>query len=425
LKTRALWLLISIALAGCSLAGDITPPANVATAQAVRASTPIVEDFTQQTDSAMPSTATPQAQAAGSSQGIITGVIENGTPGGSVPGMLEVNLVASDEQALILSTNTIADENGEFTFEDIDIVPGSIYLTYVDYQDVRYVSEARHFPEGDTSIDLPLQIFETTDDDSGLRVSRLHLVFKGAGEDMIGVTQVWIIDGPEDRTVVEGDGVGVADVDLPDGFSNLGIDDPTSPEGRYLLSDVGFIDRAPVQPGAPVELVFGFTLPYESTLDYSQTMNYAVDAIVVLLASEEISIRADGIEDLGPIDMAGTPIRSYSMPAVARGEVLELQLRSGAAMFRDDNFRVALIAGAVLLFAVSLFVLLRRLRGRRAAQGAASISNEQYDDRQALIKAIAALDDAFEAGELSADAYRRSRQKLKDQALRLMQVDDD
>ncbi len=425
MNSRALGLLISIVLAGCSLAGDITPPANVATAQAVRSTAPTVDGSNQQTDIVNPTPETLQAQPTTPSKGTIVGMIENGTPGGSVPSNLEVNLVASDEQSIVVSMNTTADENGAFTFEDVDVVPGSIYLTYVDYQNVRYVSDALHFTEGDAALDLSVPIFETTDDDSGLRVNRLHLVFQLTGEDMIGVTQVWIIDGLEDRTVTEGDGVGVVDVDLPDGFSNLGIDDPTSPEGRYLLSDTGFIDRAPIQPRAPVELVFGFTLPYESTLDYSQPINYPVDAVVVLLASEEISVRADGLEDLGQIDMAGTPVRSYSIPALESGDVLDLQLRSGVAMLRGDNLRIALIAGALLLVAVSLFVFVPRLRGRNDGQGDEPIPLEEYDDRQALIKAIAVLDDAFEAGELSEDAYRRSRDKLKNQALHFMQAEDD
>lgn len=425
MKTRTLGLLISLVLTGCSLAGDITPPANVATAQAVRAAAPTVEGVEQQTDAAIPTPQTPQAQPSLSSKGNILGVIENGTPGGSVPGNLEVNLVASDDQALVVSMSTTADENGAFAFDDVDIVPGSIYLAYVDYQDVRYVSDALHFPEGDDVLDLSVRIFESTDDDSRLRVNRLHLVFQLVGEGMLGVTQVWIINGLEDRTVTEGDGIGVVDVYLPDGFSNLGIDDPTSPEGRYLLSDTGFIDRAPVQPEAPVELVFGFTLPYDSTLDYSQPVKYAVDAVVVLLASEEISVRADGLEDLGQIDMAGTPVRSYSVPALESGDVLELQLHSSLAVLRDDDLRIALIAAALLLAAVSLFVFVRRLRGGKRTQADEPNPQEAYDDQQALFKAIAALDDAFEAGELSEDAYRRSREKLKNQALHLMQAEDD
>jgi hypothetical protein len=425
LKTRTLGLLISLVLTGCSLAGDITPPANVATAQAARAATPTVEGSEQQADAAITTPQNLQAQPSTSSKGIVVGEIENDTPGGSVPGNLEVNLVASDDQALVVSMNTTADENGAFAFDDVDIVPGSIYLTYVDYQGVRYVSDALHFPEGDAVLDLSVQIFETTVNDSGLRVNRLHLVFQLTEDGMLGVTQVWIINGLEDRTVTEGDGVGVVDVYLPDGFSNLGIDDSTSPEGRYLLSDTGFIDRAPVQPGTPVELVFGFTLPYDSTLDYSQPLKYAVDAVVVLLVSEELSVRADGLEDLGQLDMAGTPVRSYSMPALESGDVLELQLRSSAAMLRNDDLRIALIAAALLLIVVSLFVFVRRLRGGKKAQGDEPISPEAYDDRQTLFKAIADLDDAFEAGELSEDAYRRSREKLKDQALHLMQAEDD
>ncbi len=423
MKKRGLWMpLLSIALVGCSLGGDITPPAQIDSGL-----TPIAYDPGQQTDAGVQATHPPEAQGQArlSSKGSVIGGIENDTIGASVPGGLEVNLVASDEQAFVFSTTTSADENGRFAFDDIDIVPGRFYLNYVDYKEVRYVSDARPFPEGDDVLDLSLQIFETTDDDSGLRVRRLHLIFELSAEDQIDVTQVWIIDGLEDRTVIEGDGAGVVDIRLPAGFSNLGINDSISPEGRYLLSDTGFIDRAPVQPGKPVELVFAFTLPYESGLDYSQLLMYPVNAVVVMLVSEELSVQVDGLEDLGLREMAGFSLRSYSMGTLQSGDTLVVRLGSKAALLRGDNALIVYVSVAIFLIVAALYVLLRFARIRRLDREVESIPRNLREDYQALIKVIASLDDAFEAGELAEDAYQRERAKLKKQALYILRGDDD
>jgi hypothetical protein len=417
LSQRVLWMiLLSISLAGCSLAGDITPPAEIVSDKL--GVTPTTDITAQQPEVEIPDTSPPE-------RGSVTGVIENGTPGGSLPDNLEVNLVASDGQALVFSTETTADENGKFAFTDIEVVLGRIYLTYVDYQDVRYVSEGRHFSEGDSQLDLPLQIYETTEDDSGLRVSRMHVIFELADDSQIGVTQVWIIDGLEDRTVVEGDDAGVIDIRLPAGFSNLGIDDSISPEGRYLLSDTGFIDRLPVQPRKPVELVFGFTLPYKPGSDYSQTLMYPVDAVVIMLVSEEISVHADGLENLGRRDMAGISMRSYSMEALKSGDALTLRLGSKATMFQGENVLIGYISTAIVLAVLALVVFLRFGDKKRFTSDAAANSRNLHDDYQATIKAIAALDDAFEAGDLARDAYQQRRAKLKDQALHLMREEND
>jgi len=428
LKQRSLWMaLLSIALAGCSLGGDITPPAEIAAAQNDHGLSSIADTPVQQTDDAIQAIHPPevQGQASLSSKGSVIGVIENDTIGASVPGGLDVNLVVSDEQAFVFSTATIADENGRFAFDDVDIVPGRFFLAYVDYKEVRYVSDALHFPEGDAVLDLSIQIFETTDDDSGLRIRRLHLIFELAADNQINVTQVWVIDGLEDRTVIEGDGTGVIDIHLPAGFSNLGINDSISPEGRYLLSDTGFIDRAPVQPGKPVELVFAFALPYESGFDYSQLLRYPVDAVVVMLVSEELSVQADGLEDLGRRDVAGFSMRSYGMGSMQSGELLAVRLGSKAAMLRGDNALVLYVSAAIFLIIAALIILLRFVRTKRLDREVDSIPRNLRDNYQALIKAIAALDDAFDTGELAEDAYQRERAKLKKQALYMLRGDDD
>jgi len=61
------------------------------------------------------------------------------------------------------------------------------------------------------------------------------------------------------------------------------------------------------------------------------------------------------------------------------------------------------------------FGVWRRRGARRSTQPAKAAKLESTDD---LIDRIAALDDAFAAGEIDADAYRHLREKLKDRLVR-------
>jgi hypothetical protein len=174
-----------------------------------------------------------------------------------------------------------------------------------------------------------------------------------------------------------------------------------------------------------VELVFGFNLPYQAGFDYLQTLTYPVDAVVILLMSDEISIHADGLEDLGGREMAGVIMRNYSLGPMESGDTLTLRFGSRAAMLDGNNLLIVYIFAVILLTILAVMGLTHIIRRRRIIGIGQGSSGDSQDDYQAIVKAIAALDDAFEVGDLRENTYRRRRARLKDRALNLMRRDDD
>ncbi|NIS78999.1 MAG: c-type cytochrome [Anaerolineales bacterium] len=356
--------------------------------------------------------------------GTIQGHIVNATIGETVPEGLEVTLVAIDAQAVTFSTTTSVDDFGDFTFEDLELQQDRIYVAYVDFQGVRYVSEGVRLREGASVANLPLSVYESTSDTSELRVERLHLIYNLIDDGLAEITEIWLLRGPDNRTIAGADGSGLLEVFLPAGFDNLSFSDVTNASSRYRLTEVGFLDLAPIQPGEPAELVFSFTLPFSRQLDFAQRMNYPVDAVVILLAEGASDVKAENLQDLGVQDMGGVRMRNYAMGALAAGDVLRLNFSSSSLVFRDPSSLMNAILGASVLGVVLLGVgYWWSRRGRMGREPA--VASDAHPSLRSLLQAIAALDDEFEAGSLSEAEYRPRREALKRKALAAMRSADD
>ncbi len=87
--------------------------------------------------------------------------------------------------------------------------------------------------------------------------------------------------------------------------------------------------------------------------------------------------------------------------------------------------QVGLVVGAAL-FGLALLaagIWWYRIRAKDEAQ-ALAVERIPFD-RESLLRAIADLDDSFEAGRIPEDEYLRRRQNLKDQIMELMREPHD
>lgn len=357
--------------------------------------------------------------------GTLQGQIINATEGGEVPPGMEVTLAAIEGQSVVFSSTTEADQEGRFVFDELDADPARIYTAFVEYQGVRYLSEGLHFTAEIDSAELPILIYESTSDSSSLRVERLHLIFNPIAEGRMEITEVWVLSGPGDRTIATQNGEGLLVVPLPQGFSDLSLDNGDNIPGRYVATQEGFIDRAPIQPGAAVELVFSFVLPFERQLEFAQPLVYPVDAAVVLLARDGFEIRGEGLQDLGLRDMGGITLRNYALNDLAAGDVLELELSPGRAAFNLGALPMETLLGVGVLGLVLLGVGYWWMRSRASDEAKQYPLPESASDQEAILRAIATLDDEFEAGRLEQQDYRQRRDVLKRQALEMMRGRDD
>ena len=354
--------------------------------------------------------------ATDASMGSIYGSIENGTEGADLPHGLMVTFIAFDGNQLVFEEEIPVDADGKFEVQDLEIVPGRIFGALTEYQGVRYFNTAGHMLEDSLSLELPLTVFETTTDDSLLVVDRLHLIFDYSIEGVVEVSELLLMTNTGDRTIAEPDGVNDIRVPLPKGFSNLYFADSTELM-RFTEDADGFVIHEAFIPGEAVEVYFSFTLPYERSLEYQQPVDYPVEAIVILKTQGPPSINGEGLSEVGARDMGGLVMESYRMDPLDRGEILELRLSGRHPAKTDSSSTTNLIVGAVALglTLIALFIIWWRWSQRleSTVEYDDETMPEEPRDREALIRAIAALDDRFEAGEIKETAYKERREELK------------
>lgn len=366
-------------------------------------------------------------QASGQSivgEGFVRGRITNGTEGGIVPEGLTIQLVGFDGQTPTVEQEAFVDEFGEYDFTGVDIIPGRTYATFAEYREVLYFSEAVHFSQGESVLDLPITIFEVEESSQQVQVSRLHILFEFRTEGLVDVTQVWVVSNLGDKTLVGPGEQGALRVLLPEGSSNLEFFD--APPERFVPIEGGFLDREPIIPGQSLELIFGFTLPYSKGLDFRQPLAYPVGGVIVLTTEGGPQVRGEGVEDRGVRDMGGVMMQNYALGPDAPGEVLSFELSGGHPLRTSDAPSSSLILGAgalaAALFAAGLWFY--RLRAATTEE-AATVAPRQTATREDLLRDIAALDDAFEAGSIEAAAHHARRKQLKRRLMDLLGAQDD
>jgi mono/diheme cytochrome c family protein len=360
------------------------------------------------------------------SLGAIAGQVMNATEGGIIPPGLEITLLAVDEQVVVSSITQTVAEDGVFGFKDLSAVPELIYYVFTEYQDVRYISEGVHILQGETSVGPPLIIYETTDNVGALGVERLHIIFNVIAEELLEVTEVWVLTSSGDRTVVSSGGEGAVRVILPEDYGNLRFPDADLTQARFQMNEGGFSDHTPIIPGEPAELVFTFTVPFENRLDFTQEMTLPVGAIVMLTAENGPTLEADGLQDMGIVNMGSFRTHNYALDSIAAGDTLRVRLRSGEAASIGD-----LISGPELAIGIGILggtlVLIGWWWYRRSADSEEIELDAEVTvkDHTILLEMIAALDDDFEAGKISEEEYYPRRASLKQEALTMMRDEHD
>ncbi len=406
----AAFLLLALMLAGCSLAGDITPPPALATGQAAETLPPATVMPTEATETSAIPSATASASSSPAEPGTIRGVVTNGTPGGLVPKGIEVLLSGFDEDQETYQQSTTVGDEGAYVFTDVPAVAGRIYGVTVTYGDVLYFSDGTYLTENEAPPDLSVTVYETATDSAALSVERLHVLFDFSVADQVQVIELWVISNSGDHTVVAAPSRGIIEVSLPAGATDLAFEDGSMGD-RYIQTADGFADTEPVLPGtATLQSIFSYWLPYDGSLTFLRPSDFPIGAVVVLLPQSGVTAEGTGLQDLGTQQMSGQAVHTYEGGEFPVGQTLEIELTgqpqegSSTAGGGWTNTAIGLGALAVLLIVVGLWWFGPRVRPSRVK-----------DSTEALVDAIVDLDDALDAGRIDAAEHGKRREALKQQ----------
>jgi mono/diheme cytochrome c family protein len=377
--------------------------------------------------------------------GVVTGTVTNGTTGKLLPNQnLSLHIFGADGTTVLDSRVATSDAAGAFRFDKLPTDAGLTFGVDTLYpagsNGVPYGSGPTGFVTGTKTLALPVTVYETTTENTGIHADRVHYIIEfDSGRLLIAELMVFSLDG--NRTYLGAtDGTGVIHVSIPAAAQDLAMSDGAL-GGRFLKTADGFADTLPLPPGSGTrQLLFRYALPYTgTTFEMTRTLAYPAAAVNALIADQGEQVTSPQLQSQPArqtpngnyINLLGQNIgvnqqvllRFTNLSGVntASGATSAAAAATGAAPAGSER-TLMLIGIGVLGFALVAMVawpLVRRrgLAARAALDTAggktAVIEAPAAQGREALVDALARLDRAHQAGEISDGAYREERLRLK------------
>jgi mono/diheme cytochrome c family protein len=380
--------------------------------------------------------ADPAAPAALIPAGTIAGNLSNGTTGETLANT-DVTLRAFTPdfvQTLTLTTTT--DVNGNYRFDVTDVAPDWVYIAGAGYEDLSFSSAADQLSPQQSTLELPIEVYERSTDASGINLGQLHVVMEFV-EDRLRISELYIINNNQNAVFVGESGdpaQGTVEIALPAGAENLsflrafGSLDSFLPANDFVPTERGWADPLPLRPGpGALNLLVRYELPYRSGMTVAHPLYYDTASSTIILPDTGVSVTGPSWVEQPPQQFGqGDTFRNYSRAAIPAGEPVTIQLEGRPQMVSGAegtslnlNTPVELLIGgaAFLLAAGAGVILWQSWRGRREVDEewvAPADVGETSDTQEALLKEIAELDDAFEAGQIEEADYQRQRAELKE-----------
>jgi len=360
--------------------------------------------------------------------GDVTGEVVHGTAGGVIPDGLiaELHLMGGDFGEITLDAPVASD--GTFAFEGIPFDPAHTIVVSVEYNDGTYVSEFVSGAGAPAQLELPVTVYDLTYDPSVLRISSLVAQIFTDGETLqvFEIVEVW---NDSDRIYM---GVEAAD----DGVENFQTVSFTLPEntefidltgeGRYSVSADGRVitDSLPVLPGEPHVVHLAYLLPYDERASIMHVLDYPFQGRLEVHADAHgLAVESDRLAVVGSYQPgANTVLNAYGTAVdMQAGEtftydVIGVDMPTVSNDSSEDTSilpYVFLGVGIAMVFGSGGFLVLDN-RKRRKLENADPLTQDE------LIRQIAALDLAYQAGEIDEVAYLNERKQLKEQVAALI-----
>lgn len=389
----------------------------------------------------------------------IVGIIRNATTNTILADPLDVNaifLTQDGESTIELYNDTItADEDGTFRFESIATDSGIVNLR-VTYAGIRQYSNLYLLPadlndEGVLEIDL--FVYEITSDRSGLSYNYVETYFDASpSENAASVLQNVEIINMDNEIVF--DGQYSFRLSLPPNAINPRIQVPPIlgllPEDLAVLEETDqgavFLGVVPILPGPTGRLFFSviYDLRYDEEVTVTQQFDYPVSQMTFWVVPErELRIESDRLatepdqvrEDINYVGYSITePITANDnfTYRIAGGVILDSDVAEPTPAAAttitqttdtnpSDTGYIVVGIGILLIVAGVLYMIYDVQRTRITMKEDSAPNVRTASEKDLLLEEVAALDEAYERGEIAEAAYQQRRQDLKNRLRRFFE----
>lgn len=355
----------------------------------------------------------------------ITGRVINGS-GGSVPVHQSVKLLSIDGNAPGFSRETTTGRDGRFVFNEVPAAVDRTYMVSTRYRDIEYTSEGLQSGQPDELDDFRLTVYETDTDTSLVTADRVHIFFEYPRSDTIRVVQLFVLNNPTNRMVTASSAGGVViNYPLPPGALNLQFQNGTLGQ-RFLMTADGIGDTQPVTPGDSTQVLFSYDLPYRGEAVFDVNIPVKTETVNVLLAAEGVTLKSSQLQEVGEKNVQNNTWRLFTAAGMDAGAAMHVQISGKPRVTtpRDNEMSSSLAVGTISLVIVVVFIttiLFRDVVEKRTQVHEAAMALIDTVDRDAILDAIIALDDQYQAGQIPAAAYHERRAELKNRLERILE----
>ena len=276
------------------------------------------------------------AQETGSIEGVVLDAAQDAPLDGQ-----SLRLDHFDGMTRVGSQTAVTDADGHFAFADLALGDDQIYIVRVTYAGVEYSSGMLIINGEMPAQDVTLIVAETTEDDAGIVIERMHLIVTPT-QGGLEIGEMLIISNYSTEAFVGttlDSGVTVAvRLPLPPSAEQVTMESGAIGD-RFVEVDGGIATTYAVPPGESVDqTVMSYYLPASGaspTVAYD--LPYPVKALNVLLASAGWELSSDQLTFQGAMGGENGSFLNYAGSDLQAGERLLLAFTPGEGQPADSK----------------------------------------------------------------------------------------
>jgi mono/diheme cytochrome c family protein len=364
-------------------------------------------------------TIAPTAQIPDTATITVSGKITNGTKDATVPVdqplILRVIDISSNPPREVqrLETNITADSS--YTFANVPRHNAMIYVVTLPHGGILQTSTpVRLVSGGGPILDLPILIYEVTDDPAVIQIEREEIFYSPAGQSM-AVQQGISLQNVSDhlfvtpRKTLAGNNISV-ELLLPADAQQITLSQDNAQQ--FVIGANGTTPAIqavqPIFPGVAVPLLFSYILPSVSRIDYAVPTDYLIQSLTIFTPQTSgLVAQGQGLTPAQPLQLQDGIYSTYaSHNPIRSGSIVRFSLVGPDQQNADRRNVLAVVLFVAGLAIAGTLLAILRLNQRSEAEPAMSAFDK-------LVQTIADLDTQFEQGKIPREKYDSERALLK------------
>lgn len=370
-------------------------------------------------------------------------LVQDGTNGKHLANQ-PVRLIIFEQEQFAELRKGQTDDQGNARFTGLPTTPTWAYVVETTYQDLTYHSDVGHFSPDSNMIQLTVSVYDPGATREAISVDRSHWLVDITNPGFVDMGEVYSFMNSADRvyageTKSGEDKQRVIEIPLPEDAVNINVEGETLGE-RFWLDGTTLIDSQPLPPG-DTQIFLRYSLPVQKgKVTLSHAIPYPTKMLNLLAPDIGIKIDAPDWQQDAPIQTQGGNFLNYSILDLPAGttpvavlsninentiaddsqQTPQQVISKNAAPGVSGTPYLPWLVGLLGAFLLGVGVFFAWGRYKHTLAEAPALREEQ---KNSILRQIAALDDAFEAKEINSNTYYKQRNLLKLQIAAIMRED--